>query len=401
MKYSFSKHLSFASLILRYGRKTILTWSLILSSFAGIIQSYSINYAMFVVCEVICAAAVCPMFTCALVLALEWATNRDRVTINSLINFPVYFGTAAVGVIASFVRDFRPLIRWAYGPSCIIGFLMFFGPESFRWLLAHGKREKIEQILKRAAKINKREISPRTWDVIDRKCTEATNAKNDETAACNKIATESPYHTLLSSRTFIMRICINALCWITGNYISQGIAVMAVTLQGNKYQNFVILSIGAAPSCFISLLVQRFLGRRSGIITFFLISGATIVISQMLPKEYSTISLVMLLCGRCFVMVGYIIVYVHTSELWPTKMRHSMVGFSSTCGRIGSILAPLTPLLVIGNVFEIFIIHDSNDFLCFTVQLFRGPPIFMLWINDYYHWFIGASIAGDTKCTIA
>lgn len=39
-------------------------------------------------------------------------------------------------------------------------------------------------------------------------------------------------------------------------------------------------------------------------------------------------------------------IYVYTAELYPTKYRHSLFAFSSMMGRIGSILAPLTPALV-------------------------------------------------------
>ncbi|VVC91055.1 unnamed protein product [Leptidea sinapis] len=36
-------------------------------------------------------------------------------------------------------------------------------------------------------------------------------------------------------------------------------------------------------------------------------------------------------------------VYLYTMELYPTKYRHSLFAFSSMMGRIGSIIAPLTP----------------------------------------------------------
>lgn len=38
--------------------------------------------------------------------------------------------------------------------------------------------------------------------------------------------------------------------------------------------------------------------------------------------------------------------YVYTAELFPTRARHRLLAASSTVGRIGAILAPLTPLLV-------------------------------------------------------
>lgn len=44
-------------------------------------------------------------------------------------------------------------------------------------------------------------------------------------------------------------------------------------------------------------------------------------------------------------------VYVYTTELYPTKYRHSLFAFSSMVGRIGSVLAPLTPAMVSCKVY--------------------------------------------------
>lgn len=50
--------------------------------------------------------------------------------------------------------------------------------------------------------------------------------------------------------------------------------------------------------------------------------------------------------GKFAITISFIVIYVITAEMFPTSVRHSMVSYSSTFGRIGSILAPQTPLLV-------------------------------------------------------
>lgn len=47
----------------------------------------------------------------------------------------------------------------------------------------------------------------------------------------------------------------------------------------------------------------------------------------------------------CISMV-FASVYIYTMELFPTLVRHTLVGLCSTVGRVGCIVAPLTPLLV-------------------------------------------------------
>lgn len=59
-----------------------------------------------------------------------------------------------------------------------------------------------------------------------------------------------------------------------------------------------------------------------------------------------TALLIVYMIGKCCIATVMSSIYVYTSELYPTKHRNSLFAFSSMMGRIGSILAPLTPALV-------------------------------------------------------
>lgn len=50
--------------------------------------------------------------------------------------------------------------------------------------------------------------------------------------------------------------------------------------------------------------------------------------------------------GKFAITISFCVVYVVTAEMFPTKVRQSMVSYGSTFGRVGSMLAPQTPLLV-------------------------------------------------------
>ena len=74
---------------------------------------------------------------------------------------------------------------------------------------------------------------------------------------------------------------------------------------------------------------------------------------------YSTIRLLVYMLGKFGISAVMMMLYLYTSELYPTVYRHSLLGFSSTVGRIGSIVAPLTPVLV-----SINIPPNSRDIAC-------------------------------------
>lgn len=58
------------------------------------------------------------------------------------------------------------------------------------------------------------------------------------------------------------------------------------------------------------------------------------------------VSLTVYLIGKYSIAMVMTSVYVYTAELYPTKYRHSLFAFSSMMGRVGSIVAPLTPAFV-------------------------------------------------------
>lgn len=60
----------------------------------------------------------------------------------------------------------------------------------------------------------------------------------------------------------------------------------------------------------------------------------------------SGLGLTIFLFGKAAISLCFNGVYVYTSELFPTSARSSLVGACSMFARIGSILSPLTPLLV-------------------------------------------------------
>lgn len=58
--------------------------------------------------------------------------------------------------------------------------------------------------------------------------------------------------------------------------------------------------------------------------------------------------------------------------MWPTVLRHSVMGFCSMIGRIGSIAAPMSPLLVkwLLSLFHIHLLCNTLKSIILMVNLF-------------------------------
>lgn len=60
----------------------------------------------------------------------------------------------------------------------------------------------------------------------------------------------------------------------------------------------------------------------------------------------SFLPLILYMGGKWCITMSFSTIYIYTAELFPTNLRHSLLGICSMTGRMGSILSPQTPLLV-------------------------------------------------------
>lgn len=328
----------------RLGRKMILVIGLILSATTGVLESVAVNYTMFVLCEFLCAGVVCIIYPAAFILGMEWAETKHRVTVTCLVVLSYPFGQALTGIIAYYARNFRIYLRIAFIPAFVAAGLMYFASDSLRWLLVKGKQKKVESLLATAAKVNGRQLSTRTMDLVQEKC-ELINVASEK--GINQEKNEGSLKTLLSRKPMIIRFLICSFCWITGTFVNYGVSITSVSLHEDKYISYMIVSIGGIPAGLFTYFLLKYMGRPKCISFSFLMTGAMIIIAKLLPKEYSTLALILFLAGKCFSLHSFTSVYIYTTELWPTPLRHTMMGLCSMLGRIGSIMAPLAPLLVI------------------------------------------------------
>lgn len=70
------------------------------------------------------------------------------------------------------------------------------------------------------------------------------------------------------------------------------------------------------------------------------ISYAITGLSILASKYYSsnaTVSLMFFFLAKLFINHAFTYLYVYTNEMWPTILRHQVMGFCSMIGRFGSI----------------------------------------------------------------
>ncbi|XP_039443584.2 organic cation transporter protein-like [Culex pipiens pallens] len=323
----------------RFGRRLVLLISVAGSAVFGILRAYSTSYQMFLVLEFLDPAIGSTMYTTAFILALELVGPRMRVSGNNIISCAFSFAEAGLGLLAMLFRNWRTLLKALYIPGLVSLPLLWMTSESVRWLISKGQREKAFSILKKAANTNKKILSP---SAIERLCPSDSESKSEELE-------DNSFFSLLKDAFqnpgLILRIVNCSFCWFTNVLVYYGLSLNSVTLAGDKYLNFILVSLVELPGFLIMQLILDRVGRRITLCTTMVLCGLFCFMSEFIPTGNHWLSLIMFLVSKMAITMSFGILYIYTVEIFPTNLRQSLLSVCSMFGRIGSMIAPQTPLL--------------------------------------------------------
>ncbi|XP_023170597.2 organic cation transporter protein [Drosophila hydei] len=318
----------------RYGRRTMLAIAGGLSALMGVIRSLSTNYAMFLCFEFLDMAVGSTLFPTAFLLAIELVGPKRRVAAATIITIFYSIGEALLGVLASQVQNWRWLLRVLYLPAILHVLFLWILPESVRWLLCRGEEKRAAEVLRRAAHINKRPLP-------EEQIEELLSNNRQKLQQAN----ESQYPIMQAARFFAWRIANCCFCWFTHTLIALGLSLNSVNLGGSKYNNFMLNGFVQIPGLILPLIIMDRIGRRYSLCISMLVCAICMAASTAVGSDDYAGSLTLFLIGKLAITCSFQILYFFTSEIFPTNVRNSLLSLCSMIGRIGSMLAPQTPLL--------------------------------------------------------
>lgn len=318
----------------RYGRRTMLAYAGTLSAIMGVIRSLSSNYYMFLVFEFLDMAVGSTLFPTAFLLAIELVGPKRRVAAATIITIAYALGEAFLGFLASQVQNWRWLLRVLYAPAVLQVLFLWILPESVRWLLSQGSEEKAADVLRKAAHTNRRPLPEEQVEELI--------ANNRQKLSQ---ANESQYPIRKAVRFFALRIANCCLCWFTHTLIALGLSLNSVNLGGNKYTNFMLNGVIQVPGLLLPLVIMDRIGRRYSLCASMLLCAICMGASAGVGADNYAGALTLFLIGKLAITCSFQILYFFTSEIFPTNVRNSLLSLCSMVGRIGSMIAPQTPLL--------------------------------------------------------
>ncbi|CAK1585778.1 unnamed protein product [Parnassius mnemosyne] len=324
----------------RYGRKVIIVGTPLMVGAAGLLKSFSVNYWMLLVLEFLETAL--GYGNASLVLSLETVSQQSRVVYSCISDILSNFGGALFGLIAWKIPYWRHLMRAIYAPLLVVVFYIFLVDEGVRWLLAHNKKQEAVRVLNKVAKINNITLSNKAKEMLT-KITEEKSKADQMVQACSDHP--PPIFSVLRSKKILLRIALISASFFCCMFVYSGAIINSTYISGSKYLNFSAINLVAVPTRIITALTLNRFGRKTPICVAYCLCALFFMMSAFVPKSIWWASIMFYLAGNMCSSYGIFSMTVVTMEVFPTTSRNSLTNIANTVGRLGSALAPQTPLL--------------------------------------------------------
>ncbi|XP_076173940.1 carcinine transporter-like [Ptiloglossa arizonensis] len=305
------------------------------------------SFWSFALCRFVIGLAFDNCINIPLIIVLEYmAVSKRTLVVN--VAFGLYFavGSTILPWMAYYISNWRMFTYISALPLLSVFVTPWILPESARWYISNGKMGKVDDKLRRIAKINGKNPDPRVYDVF------LGNLKTSK--QCETATVFDLFKTPRLARNTILL----ALFWCFTVISFDGHVYSLKLIQSSVFVSFSLACATELPAgLLLTLLLDRWGRRLCGCLTLAItciLSLAEFMLHSIPAK------LAMSVMSRFCLNMASNIGLQYAAEILPTPVRSQGISLIHIFGIIAHILAPYItdsavtwegfPMLIIGTV---------------------------------------------------
>lgn len=310
------------------GRKKALMAMVALMAASSIAVSWSPSFVVYIILRFITGFTISGLFLVIFVLGMELVGPKKRMFVGIVVEMFWSVGVMMLGGIAYFVRDWDKLQMIVSFPVLLLLAYWWVIPESPRWLLARGRDQEAEDIIRHAARVNKATLPEKVFD----------------NEAFDEVERQEKFWHIFSSPVLLVRTVILCCNWLVCSMVFYGLSLNSGNLGGSVHVNFQLMAIVEILAYAACVLLLNRLGRKVVHIACMILGGGA-CLSTIFSVLYAGsakvwLNIVMALVGKFGAAAAFAIIFVYSAELFPTVMRNSLMGVTCLFARLGGMISP-------------------------------------------------------------
>ncbi|XP_065409069.1 solute carrier family 22 member 6-A-like [Chrysemys picta bellii] len=321
----------------RFGRKAMLIWSFLQLAVMGTCTAFSPSYISYCIFRFLGGMALSGFGLSIACLIVEWIPTEFRTITIAITGFVYTLGQILLAGLAYGIPDWRWLQLTVSLPFFFFFIYAWWFAESARWLVLAGKADRAVKVLQRVARVNGK------WEEGEKITTEILKSKMQK-----ELSTVKSSYTIsdLVRTPAIRRIfCCLSIVWFSTSFSYYGLAMDLQNFGVSIYLIQLIFGAVDFPAKVVVTISMSYIGRRVTLSAFLLLAGLVIIANIFVPRELQIVRTSLAVIGKGCLSAAFNCVFLFTTELYPTPIRQTGLGFGSTMARVGGIVAPLAKML--------------------------------------------------------
>ncbi|XP_016956025.1 solute carrier family 22 member 3 isoform X2 [Drosophila biarmipes] len=341
----------------------------------GLVSVFCKDFYCFAASRFVAGLALNNSFVCYFILVIENVGIKYRTLVGNLA-LAVFF-TLGACTLPWLAYAFDSWRHYALSVSLPVAFVMlmcFLIPESPSWLISVGKVERGMKVLRKAARINKKNISEEEWLKM-KQCFELKFA--DEQSG-----KKYSFLDLFKSCRRLVVIAILIISWMIVALAYDAHVRVVELFDTNVFITFSLASLVELPAGILPILLLDRIGRKPIMTAALLFCAASSLSTGLLKSQWDVTTSAIV--ARFFVGIAYNVEQQWASEVLPTVLRGQGLAVINVLGQVGALLSPvviythhyyrslpmfiITLLLVIGASVILLLPETKNTTLPQTLE---------------------------------